>query len=86
MTSLQDQLKRLIVDALNLERVKPSDIIDDEPLFGGGLGLDSIDVLELAVAVERHFNVKIPDEAIGKAAFASVNALAEFVREARSSG
>jgi acyl carrier protein len=78
-TSLRNELKQLLVTALKLDDVRPEDIGDDEPLFGGGLGLDSIDALELAVALERRFKVSIPDEEVGKRAFASVAELAAFV-------
>ena len=76
---LKQELKRLLVDALKLDDVKPEDIDDAAPLFGEGLGLDSIDALELAVAVERRFKVSIPDEEVGKQAFRSIDALAEYV-------
>ncbi len=80
MSDLRQELKELIVSSLNLE-VSAADIVDDAPLFQEGLGLDSIDALELAVAIERKFRVTIPDEAVGKKAFSSVNALAEYVGE-----
>ncbi|MET0341505.1 MAG: phosphopantetheine-binding protein [Polyangiales bacterium] len=59
---LRDAVKSLIVDALMLEDVQPSDIDDDAPLFGEGLGLDSIDALELAIAIDKRFGVKIEAE------------------------
>lgn len=59
---LRDAVKSLIVEALMLEEVKPSDIDDDAPLFGEGLGLDSIDALELAIAIDKRFGVKIEAE------------------------
>ncbi|MCC6748535.1 MAG: acyl carrier protein [Deltaproteobacteria bacterium] len=77
------ELKELIVRTLKLEGVTPDQIEDGAPLFGGGLGLDSIDVLELTVAVEKRYGVSIPDEATGKQAFASVEALARFIVERR---
>lgn len=80
MDSLTEQLKELIVTSLNLE-VAPADIDDEAPLFQAGLGLDSIDALELAVAIERQFRVTIPDEAVGKRAFSSVNALSAYIAE-----
>ena len=73
------RLKQLLVDGLKLEDVKPEDIKDAEPIFVEGLGLDSIDALELVVLVEEQFQVAIPDEEVGKLAFASVNALAEYI-------
>ena len=59
----------------------PEDIVASEPLFGEGLGLDSIDALELVVAIEREYQVEIPDAEGGSRAFASINALAAFVLE-----
>lgn len=77
-------LKELIVRTLRLEDVSPEDIVDSEPLFGEGLGLDSIDALELVVAIEREYQVEIPDAEVGRRAFASVNALADFILEKSS--
>jgi acyl carrier protein len=75
---LQHEIKELIVSSLRLEQT--ADSIDDQaPLFQSGLGLDSIDALELAVAIERKYRVTIPDEKVGKTAFSSVAALAEYV-------
>ena len=73
------ELKKLIVNTLKLEDIAPEDIEDDAPLFGDGLGLDSIDALELVVALEKIYNVFIPDSEVGKKVFRSVNSLAEFV-------
>jgi len=86
-TSLQERedlvanLKELIVRTLRLEDVSPEDVVASEPLFSEGLGLDSIDALELVVAIEREYQVEIPDAEVGRRAFASINALAEFVLE-----
>jgi acyl carrier protein len=79
LDNLKSQIKELIITSLNLEDVTPESIDDAAPLFQEGLGLDSIDALELAVAIERKFRVTIPDEAVGKQAFSSVNALTEYV-------
>jgi len=76
---LKMELKKLLVDALKLDDVTPEQIEDAAPLFGEGLGLDSIDALELAVAIERRFKVSIPDEEVGKKAFRSIDSLAEYV-------
>ena len=76
---LKGQLKGLLIEGLRLESTKPEDIADAEPIFVEGLGLDSIDALELAVLVEEHFRVNIPDEEVGKVAFASIDALADFI-------
>lgn len=75
---LQNEIKELIINSLRLERT-PDSIDDQAPLFQSGLGLDSIDALELAVAIERKYRVTIPDEKVGKQAFSSVAALAEYV-------
>jgi acyl carrier protein len=76
---LKVRLKHLLVEGLKLEGVEPASIQDGEPIFVEGLGLDSIDALELVVLVEERFHVVIPDEEIGKLAFASINALADFI-------
>ena len=76
---LKQELKKLLVEALKLDDVTPEQIEDAAPLFGEGLGLDSIDALELAVAIERRFKVSIPDEEVGKKAFRSIDALAAYV-------
>jgi acyl carrier protein len=81
MEDLRKDIKELIITSLNLEDVSAEQIIDDAPLFQEGLGLDSIDALELAVAIERRYRVTIPDEAVGKKVFSSVNALAAYVAE-----
>jgi acyl carrier protein len=83
MDDLKKDIKDLIISSLNLEGVTPDQIVDDAPLFQEGLGLDSIDALELAVALERRYRVTIPDEAVGKRVFSSVNALAAYVAENR---
>jgi len=76
---LKSQLKTLMVEGLKLEDVQPEEIDDAAPIFVEGLGLDSIDALELVVLVEEKFRVVIPDEEVGKVAFASVNALADYI-------
>ena len=80
MDDLKRQIKEVIVSSLQLEDVKPEDIVDSEPLFGTGLGLDSIDALELGVALKKKFGVKLSAEsADNKKHFASVDALAEYI-------
>lgn len=81
MDSLKLEIKKLIIDRLRLEGMKPEDIQDDAPLFGEGLGLDSIDSLELVLGIEQRFGVKIQDEELGQKVLASVNALARFVAD-----
>jgi len=73
-------LKRMIIETLKIEDITVEDIENDEPLFREGLGLDSIDALELVVAIEKIFNIIIEDEDVGKKAFASINALAKFIQ------
>jgi len=76
-------VKELLATGLRLDRA-PSDIPDDSPIFGDGLGLDSIDALELVVLVEERFHVSIPDEEVGRQAFASVSALVQFILSERT--
>lgn len=83
MADLKKDIKELIISSLNLADMTPDQIVDDAPLFQEGLGLDSIDALELAVAIERKYRVTIPDEAVGKKVFSSVSALAQYVGENR---
>jgi len=80
---LISQLKRLIIDVLKLQEVTPEQIVDDAPLFGEGLALDSLDALQLAVSVEEKFGVPIADEQAGKQAFRSVAALASYIESHR---
>ena len=78
--SLEDRLKHLIVDALALEDVEPGEIVTEEPLFVEGLGLDSIDALELALAIQEEFGVATsPDDERNREIFFSVKSLAEFI-------
>ena len=76
---LKQRLKVMIVEGLKLEDKRPDDIEDAAPIFVEGLGLDSIDALELVVLIEDNFHVTIPDEDVGKRAFASIDALADFI-------
>ena len=81
MEQLIEQLKVQIIEALNLEDVSPEDIDPQEPLFGEGLGLDSIDALELVVMTEKHYDIRITDMEVGRKAFANINALSKFILE-----
>lgn len=81
MSDLKLRVKQMIIERLKLEGMAPADIDDQAPLFGEGLGLDSIDALELVLAIEQTFGVKIEDEASGMKAFRSVEALAAFLAE-----
>ena len=74
-------LKEMIIDTLKLEETSAEEIDDDAPLFKEGLGLDSIDALELVVAIEKVFNVIIEDEDVGKEAFGSIRILAGFIQK-----
>jgi acyl carrier protein len=82
LAELRTKIKHLIVDRLKLE-VAPAAIGDDQPLFGEGLGLDSIDALELVLGIEQEFGVKVEDEEVGQEALASVASLADFVASKR---
>ncbi|MFY8275209.1 phosphopantetheine-binding protein [Pseudoalteromonas sp. SSDWG2] len=85
MSDLKLQLKQLIISSLDLEDIEVSDIDDSEPLFIDGLGLDSIDALELGLAIKKEFNVKIDaNSEQTKAHFASINALAEFIEQSKN--
>lgn len=86
MTQLKQQVKELIVESLNLEDVDPTSIEDDQALFGTGLELDSLDALQLAVAIEERFGVPITDSDMGEKVFASVETLATFIQDARADG
>jgi len=81
MTDLKQRIKAMLIERLKLEGMTPDQIQDDAPLFGEGLGLDSIDALELVLGLEQTFGVKIEDEAAGLKAFKSVQALTDFVAE-----
>lgn len=82
--ALKRELKKLILEELDLRDLAESDIDDEAPLFGEGLGLDSLDALQLAVAIEERFSVQIPEDDRAKPIFASVTALAAFISSARS--
>jgi acyl carrier protein len=84
--ALEDDIKHLIVDALMLDDVKPEQIDSDAPLFVEGLGLDSIDALELAIAIDKKFGVKIrAEDESTRSIFANVRSLAEHVAKHRPS-
>lgn len=80
MSDIELDIKKLIVDALKLEDIRPEEIDSEEPLFGTGLGLDSIDALELGVAIRQRYGIKIETvtEEV-KAHFANVRSLAKFI-------
>ena len=81
MSDLNRQIKELIIDALEIEDIKPEDIDDSAPLFGEGLGLDSVDALELGIALKKKFGVKFSAKNNdNRKHFASVNALAAYIK------
>lgn len=80
MDTLKLEIKKLIISSLELEDITPAQIVDSEPLFGTGLGLDSIDALELGIALKKKFGVKFSSEnSDNKQHFASVDALAAYI-------
>ena len=81
MSDLKLRVKEMIIERLKLEGMLPDQIDDGAPLFGDGLGLDSIDALELVLGIEQVFGVKIEDEAAGMKAFKSLQALTDFIAE-----
>jgi acyl carrier protein len=83
MDELISELKKQIIETLNLDDMKPEDVKDDEPLFGDGLGLDSIDALELIVLMEKNYGIKLRDASEGKKIFASVKVMADYIKDNR---
>lgn len=82
MKNLELEIKQLIIEALNLEDITPDDIDSKSPIFGEGLGLDSIDALELGIEIKKKYNIQFStDDATNKKHFASVSNLAKFVEE-----
>ena len=84
MDTLKEELKKALIEALNLEDLTSNDIEDDKPLFtDDGLGLDSIDALEIILILERNYGIRIADPKEGKAIFYSINTLADYVEKNR---
>ena len=81
---LKQKLKEIIIEELQIEDLTPDEIDDDAPLFGDGIGLDSLDAVELVVQLQVHFGVEIKDIEEGRPALQSINTLAEFVRKRQS--
>ena len=81
MKELTEKLKEELIEQLNLEDIEPSDINNSEPLFGDGLGLDSIDALEIIVLLEKEYSIKIEDRTLGKEAMYSIDTLAAFIEK-----
>lgn len=83
MEELMQNLKVQIIEALNLEEITPEDIDNEAPLFGDGLGLDSIDALEIILILEKHYGIRLADPAEAKPIFKSIATLAQFISENR---
>jgi len=79
MEKLLAELKVKLIEQLNLEDINPDDIDPSQPLFGDGLGLDSIDALELIVLMERDYGIKISDPSEGRKIFSTLNTMAEYI-------
>lgn len=81
MEELIEKLKVQIIEQLNLEDMEPGDIDPEEPLFGNGMGLDSIDALELIVLLEKEYGIKIQNPKDGQKIFFSIKSMAEFITD-----
>jgi acyl carrier protein len=81
MDKLVEELKVKIVEILNLPDIRPGDIPEDDPLVGGDLGIDSIDVLEMVIMVEKDYGVTINNKELGAKVFATLRTLAEYIQE-----
>ena len=79
--ALEDDLKRLIIEELKIEDIKPEEVDSNSPLFGEGLGLDSLDAVELVVILKKKYKIDLEDIEKARKAFSSVDTLAEFIRE-----
>ena len=84
MENLKLELKEKIIENLNLEDIEISDMGDDDSLFGDGLGLDSIDALELIVMLDKDYGIKLADPKKGKEIFESINTMANYIAENRT--
>ena len=84
MEALKQELKEKIIDILNLEDIKPEEINDGDALFGDGLGLDSIDALELIVMLDKDYGIKLADPKEGRAIFQSIDTMASYISENRT--
>lgn len=82
--ALKQQLKEQIIEFLNLIDVKPEDIKDDQPIFGEGLGLDSIDAIELIVLLERKYGIKINDPKEGRKILVDINTMVDYIEQHRT--
>lgn len=86
LTDLKRRVKELLIERLKFEDMTPDDIADDEPLFAGGMGLDSIDALEIVVMLESEFGLKVKNEAAAREYFKSVSTLAQLIHERTGGG
>ncbi|MDN3708601.1 phosphopantetheine-binding protein [Myroides ceti] len=84
MEALKRELKERIIEVLNLEDIAVDDIQDNDPLFGDGLGLDSIDALELIVLMDKEYGIKLSDPKEGKSIFQSIETMAQYISENRT--
>ena len=84
MNELKQELKEKIIEQLNLEDIAVEEIADTDPLFGEGMGLDSIDALELIVMLDKDYGIKLADTKEGKKIFASIDTMAAYIAEHRS--
>lgn len=85
-SELRARIKQALIEELDLRGKTAADIDDAAPLFGEGLGLDSLDALQLAMAIQERFGVSVPEGEAGRAVFASVDAIAEFLVRSQASG
>jgi acyl carrier protein len=84
MSELKEELKSKIIEQLNLEDVSVGEIADDDALFGDGLGLDSIDALELIVMLDKDYGIRLSDPKEGRKIFESVQVMADYIQEHRT--
>jgi acyl carrier protein len=84
MEALKQELKENIIEQLNLEDISVAEIGDNDPLFGDGLGLDSIDALELIVMLDKDYGIKLTDPKEGKAIFESIDIMANYITANRT--
>lgn len=81
INELKQELKAKLIDSLSLDDVNVEDISNEEPLFGDGLGLDSLDAVEIVVMLQRNYNIEVKDMEKGRTVFYSIDTLAKFIQE-----